>query len=570
LCRPAANTDVDQLTKSWNATGREDRGPVRVFDLRDGIGLGVHNRDLVFGDGQREDGMFAHVMKQIAAGNGAPLSSDAAFVALRQRVPQRADGILFVRLGMAAPVVVPTSMPSSQPSGVKRLRARAALPGPFRGASNIMVALQRDHHLLHFTAVGDGKFDAPKRRGDVLAQLNRLPARTLFAWGGYVDFKDLLTAADDLPERSLARVILNLQNQSPSVDRWSSAVGPGACIALGVVPADGGQAIPPIPAMGLIMSSRLPKQAFDAWTETVETALSVYNLLSMSPRFNLPALESVHDERIVDCDARVLDLAPAISRFLDTPSLAGTALCWAMDDDALIVATHRDWLRQMLEARKGRGSTLSDALLITQKPIDVATGTIVLAQTGPIADLCKYWLAHIERTAPYMLEEQWWRQRQPGGAGIHLGISGRERADDKALSIERVSPDGPAAGFIKPGDQIVGVNHGMFATSQPVREFVDGVAARPNARWVDVEIKRAGQRIVVRVPLPFVHPIDVLRRLVAIGGITQRVVYHDDAPSKEGPRGFVTIELRDNDRPTFDFSPPAAPQPVGTNESDGS
>ena len=58
--------------------------------------------------------------------------------------------------------------------------------------------------------------------------------------------------------------------------------------------------------------------------------------------------------------------------------------------------------------------------------------------------------------------------------------------------------------------------------------------------------------------------METLRRARAIGKIGQRIIYYDDVPDPAGPRGFLTIELRESQAPLFTFPQRPAPQPVGS------
>ena len=83
---------------------------------------------------------------------------------------------------------------------------------------------------------------------------------------------------------------------------------------------------------------------------------------------------------------------------------------------------------------------------------------------------------------------------------------------------------------------------------------------------------RGGARLPRRVPLRFVDPVQMLRRAVAIGQITQRVIYHDDVSDQAGPRGFLSVELRDASHgPLFHFelAPPPASMPSAAEEANG-
>ena len=124
-----------------------------------------------------------------------------------------------------------------------------------------------------------------------------------------------------------------------------------------------------------------------------------------------------------------------------------------------------------------------------------------------------------------------------------------------------MTPGLPAEGVLQPDDAVIGCNRRRFATSQPAEELRRGLAQRPNARWVDLLVERDRVVRVKRIALPFVDPIDVLWRLVAVGQVVQRVVYLGDIPDPAGPRGMLTIELRSGAPPLFDFPTTAAASP---------
>jgi hypothetical protein len=88
-----------------------------------------------------------------------------------------------------------------------------------------------------------------------------------------------------------------------------------------------------------------------------------------------------------------------------------------------------------------------------------------------------------------------------------------------------------------------------------------GLAERPDARWVDLLVEReGGMPRNRRIPLPFADPVQVLRRIVAIGHLLQRVVYSEDLADEVGPRGELTLQLRGTEGPLFGF----AVEPPGT------
>jgi hypothetical protein len=160
-----------------------------------------------------------------------------------------------------------------------------------------------------------------------------------------------------------------------------------------------------------------------------------------------------------------------------------------------------------------------------------------------------------------VLDENWWRKVQPGGRDVRLGVLVTSNSEQHGLKVLTVPPDAPAHGFLKVGDDIVGCNRRRFATSQPLEEMTRGLAERPDARWVDLLVEReGGMPRNRRIPLPFADPVQVLRRIVAIGHLLQRVVYSEDLADEVGPRGELTLQLRGTEGPLFGF----AVEPPGT------
>jgi hypothetical protein len=234
----------------------------------------------------------------------------------------------------------------------------------------------------------------------------------------------------------------------------------------------------------------------------------------------------------------------------------------AGDGDVLIVGTHGDWVRQIVRARHAATPTLAAAVALTKRPEAERRDAILVAQTGPLADLGGLWLRFLEDQMPAVLEEAWWRDYQPGGSAVQLGVQVAQDPQRQRLTVRSITPGMPAEGVLKVGDEILGCNRRRFATSQPVIEVFDALRERPDARWIDLIVERDRVVRVRRVPMPFVDPTQLLRRLIAVGRLVQRVVYHDDLPDRDGPRGHLTLELRQSNVALFPFTYSPASQPA--------
>ena len=560
LCRPT--TDGKELLSRWHAQPLPSAGRTSVYLLPSRIGLALPDGLVVLGDAGPADGMFARVLSHVdRQPRGPSLADDPAYRRLLERVPAGPDAVLFARLRPADGPTAASSQPAA-PLGPTRW-----LPSSLRSASNLLLALHRHGRLLHFSVVGDAAVLTAETRGGLTPLVRSLPARTLVVWGTHLDYAALVEAARVLPEGSVLRVALQIQERSGAVQRLTSALGTATCVAVGAVePATRGRPGPPVPAVALLIAARDGQLVATEVDTLFQTAASLYNLMSLrvGAGVALPGVSSVVvDER----EVRLLDLSRLLQAMPGGETIAELHVCWTVHDDTLIIASHLDWLRQIVAARRQQAPNLADMLSLTQRPVADDSDTVVAVQTGPIADLGQVWLDYLAREAPAVLDEAWWRERQPGGQNVRLGIQVTEVPEQKLLRVNVVEPGMPADGVLKPGDQIVGyVGFGprRFATSQPVREIREALAQRQTPRWVDLLVERGGTTHVRRIPLPFVDLVQLLRRAVALGRIGQRVVYHDDLSDAAQSRGFLTVELRESSEPLFPFAlsppPPAEAQ----------
>lgn len=560
VCRRGEGKPLKELIEQWQARPIPNAGRASVYQLKSDVGLGAFDDLLVFGDATRPGGQFAQVLRLAEPRPPASLADAPAFQGLLKRVPPKPDAVLYARIraeAAAASQPATASAPASQPP---RRPARLDLPGPLRGASRMLLALHREDSRLHFTAVGDAPAAGAARSSRVVELAPRLPERTLLAWATELDYPALVEAARGLPERHIVRLALRLQERSATVPRLIEALDPAVCLAVGMVePAERALPAPPAPAAALLLAARDADAAEQELNALMASSVSVYNLLSLT--WGLPALTQATDRSVADTPVHFVDLSGLLENF--DKGLSELHLCWARDGDVLIIASHLDWLEQILESRHGQSATLEPVLKLARRAPGAAASTVLAVQSGPISDLGSLWLRYLENVAPQVLREEWWRDRQPASRNARLGINVEQPEGGTRLRVTSVDDDGPAAGVLRPGDVLVGTAGQRFATTQPVVEIRRALTERPNARWIDLQVERGGNIRNCRVALPFVDPVQVLRRVIAIGKLAQRVVYYEDGSAAEGPRGALTVELRTSQAPLFDL-PTAVPIPTGS------
>lgn len=547
LCEPA--TPPRSLIGRWQARPMPSAGRSAVYQLPNNVGLAASDKLLVFGDNVPK-GTFGRVLGLLDGGKSPSLADDVAYQRLIARVPPDPDGVLFARL-------VP---PQVTTAPAETAVAPLELPGPLRGSANVLLALHRDRNRLHFSAVGDAPrpmTDASPVPDELIA---KLPERTLLAWAGRVDYAALSQAVNALPELNALRLMYNAQERVGAVERFARAVESAACIAVSIVmPTEQLVAAPPVPAVAVLVAARDRDAAQDQWQEVFGTTLAMYKLLAL--RAGPPVVRPLEAEvvEVEGLDVTRLDLS-SLFAVAEQPPLAELHLCWVMDGNVLILATHTDWLRQIVRARHGTEPPLGTVLERLHKPGPSPRDSIFIAQTGPIADLGAVWIEYLKQAAPAVLNPNWWRSYQPGGTSVRMGVQVTADTERRRLLVRSVALGSPADGILKPGDEIIGCNRRRFATSQPVQEIQRGLHERPNTQWVDLYVERDRVIRIRRVPLPFVDPIQVLRRVMSVGRIVQRVAYADEVPDAAGPRGHLTLELRTESTPLYAF-PATNPPP---------
>jgi hypothetical protein len=364
---------------------------------------------------------------------------------------------------------------------------------------------------------------------------------------------------EHLPEQNPVRHVFKLQEQLDVLDRFLNSLGTDACLAVGpVFSIARSPDAPPLPAVALLVSTRDPAVSGRELRSIVEFCVGGYAVFAMTQ--GLPVLPPPRDLSLGDVRASFLDLSPLLKPSA-REAIGQVHLCWAINDNVLIIASHLNWLREVLAACRKEGPDLARTLQLSGGKLTPGSANAIVVQSGPISDIGTLWLGYLRRTKPEVFDESWWRDRQPGGGDVRLGITVTLDAPNRRLRVEEVYEGQPSHGHLDVGDFIVGCGNVRFATNDLMSEIRAAIQQRPHARWMDLLIERGGVTRKVRLPLPFIDPVRILQRLIAIGKIAQRAVYYDDQSEPAGPRGFLTVELRTSPKPLFEFSKPV---PIGS------
>lgn len=522
ISRPA--TPLEELLKRWQAPPRADLPAPPTFTLDGNLVVSQMENRLVFGVLPQTDGWMRRVLGPWPAGEKS-LADDQTYRMLLARTPVDPLAVAYARMD--------------------------------ESDGRFLAALHRDGPRLHLTAVTNKSTavaPAPLRGEPRL--IAALPEQTLLAWEGYIDFIKAADALGALPERNPLRIALKMQSQAITAERFLKNLKGDVCFALGYLSTPGRKAgAPPIPAAAIIVATNDPAAAERDFGDVVQSCVTVVNFLCMAR--NEPLLP---ERREVDIGrpAAVLDISRVLNG-IDDGSFGPLQLCWTVHGDHLIIASNVEWARAVIAAREGKTPGLARLLRLPRAPITPASRNIIAVQTGALADLGQLWLDHLQRNAPDTLTDKWWRPRQPGGSP-RLGVD-VDSAGEKLLKVISVVSGGPADGRLRVGDILVGAGGKPFATTQPIGEVQTAISDRPSARWLELTVRRGEADENVRIPLPFLNPVQSLRRIVAVGRLAQAAVYHEEMPTQAGSRGYLSLELRSSPAPLLTLP---TEKPVGS------
>ncbi len=564
ICVP--RSDPAKLAEQWGAQRQPYAGRPALYQLQSGAGLAVSDKHMFFGDLQ-DHGIWEELLAQLDAPKPEEtLARDEVFRALYKHVPPDPEVVLFARLGKASPTIRATSRPTSRPTTqrVSRPRAFPLLPGALQSSQNILVSLHEESDGVHFRFVGDTPSAAkPSKRAPLANLVGTLPSETLVAWGGYTDFSALAEQTARLPSRNILRVLLQA-DRAGDLQGLTEALDQRTVVALGTVQvARQWPDAPAVPAAALLLGIHPDhaEAAQDEFDRMFEVSTSLYNLLALGNDW--PTVESTAIEFDGSRRGSFVDLSRTLGEAPEKSLLGELHLCGIVDGDALIIATHREWLAQILAARAKPGAARRAFRM--GRPPD-SCGTLVTADTARLGRLSRSWLDFLKTVAPAVLDQNWWRPYQPGGRSVRLGVTVSRVEGKSAVRVESVLPNGLSDGVIEAGDIIVGCNDRRFSSDDPVSEFRDAIQQRPYAQRLDVLVEpKAAPTRRKRVPIPFVDPIQMLRRVTAIGRLAGKVLFFDQQRSNV-PQAYLLVELprrsRQRDPGPALIAPTTASQPA--------
>ncbi len=175
----------------------------------------------------------------------------------------------------------------------------------------------------------------------------------------------------------------------------------------------------------------------------------------------------------------------------------------AVMDGWLIVASQASYLRRLIDARRGLAPAIELQPEFRRQLWRLAhSQTFAFVQPAMAAACITAWQRDDHRLANFINAGA----STPAGQR-RLGIAVRVRNDPGVVVIEQVYPNGPAAGLLKPGDRIVGVDGTMLSLADTNAHLRRLLEASPAATGPRLRILRNAGFIEVQLrPQP--QPVD--------------------------------------------------------------
>jgi hypothetical protein len=223
----------------------------------------------------------------------------------------------------------------------------------------------------------------------------------------------------------------------------------------------------------------------------------------------------------------------------ENPLLSHLQFSWSFDGQTLIIASHTDLARQIIQARHERTPQMKLGNLQDRierlRNRDGHLHTALIAEPGTLRYMVHSWLVYIRRYHPEMLQSDWWRwfHQQRSFSTEELGVILREpEEEENGLIISRIQLDSPAEAYLQPGDRILGVEDKRLEEHDSRETLDEMIRNRRKRERLALQILRNGRQRKVIIPLPTenldapqLEPIELLRQFSSLLGVFSSAHY---------------------------------------------
>ena len=536
IAQPRNPTALETQLKSRKVSDDSQPG-LRQFRLDLGYEMAGDGRVYIVGRKTREGSLHSRCLRLLANEPGVPLTELVEFRERMSEVPANSQVVLYLGTNQRR------SGPATQPAG----EWWPILSPPVRSVA-IGAVLTEEGVAVETTGRLAAAQDFPPHTPPVDALLF-LPPSAIFAWSYPFNYVNEYRRFTTGPTQSLQRLYLDiLQWGLPAGklenDLLRHLVGDTVCVVARVpVYPKGRAANNPLlmPTFAFAVETNDPEKVDDTLRQIASNMLRLANVpstperaiqLEEEPLRPSPSAHGNNGEFEADPPSAACGTLHAIPLSRLYPpglyrELFGAAeLSWAICDGWLVMGTHRETVRQIVDARRGRSPLMSaDALQQAMRrgqPPRRFPDMVLLAQPGVASEVIDSWLNYIGRNHPEMLEPKWWQQirRQSEATQVQLGIVPAPGSANGEVEVAEVLPDFPAATLLQVGDHVTAVNGQKLDLDRPLQSLKDRMATREHDDCVRLTVLRNGENRDIDIPLPIqtasaaaAQPLILLRQL---------------------------------------------------------
>jgi hypothetical protein len=363
--------------------------------------------------------------------------------------------------------------------------------------------------------------------------IGSLPASTLAVRAASFDFASLaeqIRSGRFMGTDTLLTILLDvLVSTEDESDRYVDQLGPGYVLVAGVDRYGRLRGVE-FPALTILCDTRMGEEVLEKLDVLFNVGASFIGW-SLDPTRPEGCGLSVQVREWEGVHLHHVYIGPALAKRTGMEFLDGLDFCWTLLDGKLVLSTSAAHVEDIILAARGKAPRIADRAGLQGLPSGQQEGTRPIVEWSfasgtAIAKMVNSWLAYLERDHPEMLKPEWWqiwaalRLEHLTRLGVGLvGIEGRS-----AAVVKEVMSDSPAAGILRRGDIIVGVGGTRLTTSRPAHEVADRYWARGDAREFELQIRRHGENMTVKIPvlpanaidLEHLDPIRSLRQLITL------------------------------------------------------
>lgn len=539
---------------------------VRRYHLTGNHELACDGKIVAVGGQSAPPSLYARTLAMWSTDNRVTLADLAEFRERLAGVPAESHVLFYTGTGMAAG---PTSRPANDWSWL--------LPNVKSAAVGVVL------NGVGMTVETSSRLAAPPPDGAApdppIDSILRLPASTLAAWTWPIRYAEEYRRLEAADADGTFRFYIDLMQAGLPPDTLQTGllghlVG-DTIVMIGYLP------LPPAPGEPAGSVLLLPTAALAVETDDPDSVAAVAqhvidNLLRLLNLQPLPDGPLAVRESTVPPHGPTIRSLP-VGRLFATQTacefLRSLEISWTVADRWLILATHPDVVRQIIEVRRGGGQAITvGGIQQTLQRVKAHKGSpqmAMVARPVGVAGMLDSWIQFIARKHPDMLRPDWWgrlRRRQLA-SGVQLGIvPGRAPTTQPGVPIERTLPGWPAHDVLRPGDRILAVDGHEVDPRRPLPSLRELVANRPKADTLSVRVLREGQEAAVQIHMPVpagapepIQPFDVLEKLADLLRVFSSASYVTWQPAPNLLNARLELELS---APATQTAPPPATAPA--------